>query len=92
MGKLKTRWQNVETKGYPERDNDVFYGDRYSVPVLAGNNVTGQVAEIAYMWDYNMLGWVEFGLRDGANPYDYGTQDVSHWAYWPKCKLVCTDN
>lgn len=87
---LRTRWQPIEN-GYPPHDSDSYYGDRYSVPVLAGNSITGQVATIAYCWDYQMLGWVFEGLNGGPDPCNYEVQHVSHWALWPKCKLVTLD-
>lgn len=89
--RIRTRWQCINECGYPPKDNDQYYGKRYSVPVMVGNETTGQVAIVAYMWDYTEEGWVEATLCNGPYPGDYEVQYVSHWAMWPKCKLVCLD-
>jgi len=94
MMMLKTRWQDIKTKGYPPRDDCNIYGDRFSIPVLIGDSESneGHVLYKAYVWDYNNNGWVEYDYIDGTEPDDYELYiDVDHWAHWPKCKLVCLD-
>lgn len=88
---LRTRWHSIDKFGYPPRDNDPFYRSRYSVPVLAGNEITGQVAMCAFRWCYEQQGWVRAIMDEGTDPCDYEVQHVTHWALWPKCKLICKD-
>ena len=83
---LNTVWVAIETHGYPPKDKDPFYQNRYSVPVLAGNEITGQVAILAYIWDYEQEGWLHSIMDEGTDPGDYEVQHVSHWALWPECK------
>lgn len=89
--KIKTRWQNVKINGYPPHDSDPYYTERYSVPILPGNEFTGGVDVVAYRWDYLHEGWVYASLVDGDNPCDYEVQCVTHWALWPNCKLANLD-
>lgn len=89
--RMKTHWQELKTCGYPPPDDDKFYGARYSVPILAGNVTTGQVALEAYMWDYKGNGWVLASLKEGTDPGDYEVQHVSHWKMWPKCAVASED-
>lgn len=84
--KLRNRWMDISKHGYPPKSTDDYYGERYSVPVLAGNSNTGQVSKIAYIYDYDYNEWVEYALN-----YDDDIQHVTHWCLWPKCKLVCLD-
>ena len=92
--RLRTRWQELAADGkpnFPPLDEDKYYGKRYSVPVLAGNVNTGQVWETALRWDYQMLDWVESTFPNGPDPEDYEILVVTHWALWPRLKLVCLD-
>lgn len=85
---LKTRWHNIDSTGYPPKDEKCEHNGRYSIPVLIGNSNTGQVGLQAFSWDYDMCGWVGYDLSEGPDPDDYEVQHVDHWAFWPKCKLV----
>jgi hypothetical protein len=85
---MNISWEPVLESNMPPREKDPFYGERYSVPVLAGNEITGQVSIIAYAWDFENNGWVHATLENGADPCDYEVQYVSHWATWPECHIT----
>lgn len=91
QARLRIRWQSVKNHGYPPKYDDPYYGDRYSVQVLSGNETTGQVAFVAYVWDYQEEGWMYATMSEGPNACDYEAQHVTHWALWPKCRLVTLD-
>lgn len=82
----KLEWYDTVDE-MPPKDTDDSYGRRYSIPVLVGNSVTGQVAWTAYRWDYDMAGWVDAALSQGDDPDDYERMYIDHWATWPECKL-----
>lgn len=84
----KIEWEPFLDSNKPPKESDPFYGSRYSVPVLAGNEITGQVSIVAYAWDFQMEGWVHAALEDGADPCNYEVQHVSHWALWPECHIT----
>lgn len=84
---LRSKWQSFNDIK-PPKENAL---ERYSMPVMVGNETTGQVAIVAYMWDYDENGWVFATLDNGPDPGDYEVQHVSHWKLWPKCNLVCLD-
>jgi|GEM_PF-3439286 len=54
----------------PNREKLDFYGDKYSVPLVAYNE-KGQVLPYMVRWDFNASGWVIATLPDGPSPSDY---------------------
>ena len=80
-------WYAVKT--LPERDHMRYYGDRYSVEVMLGNNNTGRVFNRVARWDFDNDVWVEADLEFGPDPedYEYVFYGATHWAFWPTIKL-----
>ncbi len=72
---------------FPPHDNDEYYGQRYSIPVLVANAITGQIFNEIVRYDFRMNGWVYSDLSDGPDPEDYEICHVTHWAKFPtNCK------
>ncbi len=77
-------WLDIEKVGLPDHGNYPFYADRYSVPVLVANKMTGQVFEQTVVYSFEGNGWCTYGLPDGPDPSDYECPVFTHFAYLPK--------
>lgn len=64
----------------PNRDKLDFYGENYSVPLVAFND-KGQVLPYMVRWDFFRDGWVIATLPDGPAPSDYPDiqKEVDTW-------------
>lgn len=79
----KNKWI-LFNDGPPIKSNCEFYGDRFSVPVIGANKVTGQVFDQLIVYDYNGYGWSYHGLPDGPDCHNYETPHITHYMYLPE--------
>ncbi len=76
-------WYNVEMSGPPVPEDNEFYGERYSVPVMIANSNTQQIEKRTVVFDYKDGGWCLYGFPDGANSQDYELILPTHFCYLP---------
>ncbi len=76
-------WFDINDTMLPPQRYDEFYGDRYSVPVLIANAVTGQIEEQTVVYDYEDGGWCLHGLRNGPSCKDYELMLPTHFCFLP---------
>jgi len=70
----------------PPRDNNQYYGTRYSVPVLCWDE-NGLINLNLVCWDFENNGWVFASLIDGPDPMDYEI-DCNVWALPPEIPII----
>lgn len=72
----RAEWVNT-AESLPLSDNDDYYGEDYSIPVVVV--IAGVVQYAMYRYCYASRGWVAADLRDGPSPDDYERPNVTHW-------------
>lgn len=77
-------WYEIDEAGLPPREQDEFYGDRYSCPVLLANAHTGQTEPHTAIYDYQDGGWCLYGLPEGASCHDYELMVPTHYCLLPR--------
>lgn len=76
-------WFKIKDVGLPGRKERPYYGDRYSVPVIAANKHTGQVV-CDVIYDYEDKGWCPRTLHDGMSCNNYEMPCITHYGYIPE--------
>jgi hypothetical protein len=77
-------WFEINSVGLPPKEQDEFYGDRYSVPVLIANAITGQVEHRTVVYDYQDGGWCLVGLPYGPSCHEYELLIPTHYCLLPQ--------
>lgn len=70
----------------PRKDTVVFYGDRFSVPVVVADQHSWEVGASTARWDYYTDTWVDSFLGDAeCSPYRE-CLIITHFQYLPEFK------
>ena len=76
-------WFEIDEVGLPPQEQNEFYGDRYSYPVLIANAYTGQMEPHTVVYDYDDGGWCLYGLPGGPSCHDYELMLPTHYCLLP---------
>ena len=76
-------WFEIDEVGLPCRDQTVYYGDRYSVPVIIAKAITGQRENHTVVYDYRDGGWCLYGLPNGPSCKNYSLLAPTHYCFMP---------
>lgn len=74
--------------GLPKRTDQKYYGERYSIDVIAANITTCQVYDVPLCWDFEDEGWVHSSMDNGPDPENYKLPVITHFAPWPRLKVI----